>query len=144
MLRLYLQAPFAAFRPFAAGWYRPTAGFLTPSAAYGLLLNVAGIDSRLREEDAAHGGRVPSTLMRRDLPACRIALGLPDDGKPPRVQSLFQQLHNYPVGKDAGLPPEMAKGNKNNIQPVRRELLLDLRAVLAVDDGGESDLERRI
>ena len=32
-------------RTFTAGWYRPTATFLTPSAAYGLLLNLAGIES---------------------------------------------------------------------------------------------------
>ena len=30
MLCLYVQAPFAAFRTFTAGWYRPTAAFLTP------------------------------------------------------------------------------------------------------------------
>ena len=42
MLCLYVQAPFAACRTFTAGWYRPTATFLTPSAAYGLILNVAG------------------------------------------------------------------------------------------------------
>ena len=35
MLALYVEAPFAAFRTFTAGWYRPTAAFLTPSAAYG-------------------------------------------------------------------------------------------------------------
>jgi CRISPR-associated protein Cst2 len=51
-----LDAPFAAFRPYTAGWFRPTAAFLTPSAAYGLLLNVAGIESRLREEDPDHDG----------------------------------------------------------------------------------------
>ncbi len=36
MFILYVQAPFAAFRTFRTGWYRPTATFLTPSAAYGL------------------------------------------------------------------------------------------------------------
>lgn len=144
MLRLYLHAPFAACRTFTAGWYRPTAGFLTHSAAYGLLLNLAGIESRLREDEPGHDGRVPATLTRLDLPACRIALGLPAGVEPPRAQSLFQQLHNYPVGSQAGMPPELAKGNKNNISPVRRELLVDLSAVIALDDAGRGDLEARV
>ena len=32
MITLYVEAPFAACRTFTAGWYRPTATFLTPSA----------------------------------------------------------------------------------------------------------------
>jgi CRISPR-associated protein Cas5t len=144
MLRLYLHAPFAACRTFSAGWYRPTAAFLTPSAAYGLLLNIAGIESRLREGEEGHDGRVPATLTRPDLPRCRIALGLPADAPPPKVQSIYQQLHNYPVGRDAGLPPELAKGNKNNITPVRRELLVDLTVIIAIEQQGEGTLEDRI
>ena len=68
MMSLYVQAPFAACRTFTAGWYRPTATFLTPSAAYGLILNVAGVESRLREEDDRHDGKVPATLTRSGLP----------------------------------------------------------------------------
>lgn len=142
MLRLYLQAPFAACRTFTAGWFRPTAAFLTPSAVYGLLLNVARIESRLTEEDPRHDGRVPTTLTQAGLPGCRIALGVPHGADLPRVQSLFQQLHNYPVGRDAGMPPETAMGNKNNITPVRREVLVGVRAVVAVD--GNEDFEQRI
>src|SRR5437868_14002039 len=96
MLCLYAEAPFAACRTFTAGWYRPTATFLTPSAAYGLLLNVAGIESRLREEEDSHDGREPTSYLR-DLPSCEIALGLPGDCFP-RLQSIYQQLHNYMVG----------------------------------------------
>jgi CRISPR-associated protein Cas5t len=132
------------FRPFVAGWYRPTAGFITPSAAYGLLLNIAGIESRLKEEDAAHPGGVPTTLLRSDLPACRIAIGLPLDVQPPAAQSIFQQLHNYPVGSDAGQPWDVAKGTKNNITPVRRQLLTNLHVLIAVDDEPRSGLESRI
>ena len=72
MLCLYLQAPFAACRTFTAGWYRPTATFLTPSAAYGLLLNIAGIESRLYEHDPSHDGSAPATLTRSGLPAARL------------------------------------------------------------------------
>ena len=78
MLCLYLQAPFAACRTFTAGWYRPTATFLTPSAAYGLLLNIAGIESRLYEHDPNHDGSAPATLTRPGLPAARLALGVPE------------------------------------------------------------------
>lgn len=142
MLCLYLEAPFAVCRTFTAGWYRPTATFLTPSAAYGLLLNIAGIESRVREEHPEHDGKTPASLMRRDLPSVRMALGVPadvDGPQFPKVQTIFQQLHNYPVGKDAGMAPEFAKGNKNNITPVRREFLSDLRAWVCVD--GPADLE---
>jgi CRISPR-associated protein Cas5t len=156
MLYLYLEAPFAAFRTFTAGWYRPTATFLTPSAAYGLLLNVAGIESRLREGEDGHNGRTPTSYGRRGLPACRLALGLPGNCFP-RLQSVYQQLHNYPVGKgnrveDPDRPGETVyqgelaarrtAGNKPNITPVRREFLSDLRAVIALD--GPAGLEEGI
>jgi CRISPR-associated protein Cas5t len=154
MMLLYLEAPFAACRTFTAGWYRPTATFLTPSAAYGILLNVAGIETRLREEDAEHPGRVPASLMRPGLPPARLALGVPafrvSRGKPideaaapfPRVQTIYQQLHNYPVGSDAGVDPALTRGSKNNISPVRREFLSELRALIGLD--GNPELEDRV
>jgi CRISPR-associated protein Cas5t len=139
VLYLYLEAPFAACRTFTAGWYRPTATFLTPSAAYGLLLNIAGIESRLREEEAGHDGRTPASLIRPGLPALRLALATvtadTDVQSFPRVQTIYQQLHNYPVGKDAGIDPALTKGAKNNITPVRREFLSGLRAVICLDGG---------
>jgi CRISPR-associated protein Cas5t len=145
MLCLYLQAPFAACRTFTAGWYRPTASFLTPSAAYGLALNIAGIESRLREEEPAHDGSAPATLTRAGLPPVRLALGVPagSGADPyPTVQTIYQQLHNYPVGSSGQERAESAHGNKYNITPVRREMLVNLRAVVCVD--GSPDLEQRI
>lgn len=145
MLCLYVQAPFAACRTFTAGWYRPTATFLTPSAAYGLLLNIAGIDSRLREEDEHHDGRTPASLMRRALPPVRLALGAPaTEGSAlpyPQVQTVYQQLHNYPVGTSGSERAASAHGNKYNITPVRREFLANLRAIISVD--GNPELEDR-
>jgi CRISPR-associated protein Cas5t len=129
---LRLDAPFAACRPFVAGWYRPTAAFLTHSAVYGLLLNVAGIESRLWEHEAEHPGNAPASLMREGLPTIRLALGKPDGNLSPRVETIFQQLHNYPVGA-SGMPPELTKGTKNNITPVRREMLCDVHAIAAVE-----------
>jgi CRISPR-associated protein Cas5t len=142
-----LDAPFAVCRNFTAGWYRPTATFLTPTAVYGLLLNVAGIECRLREEDQGHHGKVPASLTRTGLPALRLAIGTHAGSGPvedafPRVQTIFQQLHNYPVGKDAGIEARLARGAKNNISPVRREFLSDVRAVVCVD--GDVEFEERI
>src|SRR4051794_40033355 len=136
MLCLYIQAPFAACRTFTAGWYRPTATFLAPSSAYGLVLNVAGVESRLREEDECHDGKVPASYTRPGLPPVRLAVGAPAvDGIDsfPRVQTVFQQLHNYPVGASGQERAESARGNKYNINPVRREFLSGLRAVVALD-----------
>ncbi len=141
MLRLFIQAPFAAFRPFTAGWYRPTAHFLTPSAAYGLALNLAGIETR-RDD-----GVSPMTVTRFDLPPARIALGA-DPGNPrgphPAVHTLYQQLHNYPVGTSGKERQESAKGNKYNITPVRREFLSDLRAFVLFDFSKHPEIEDRI
>src|SRR5262249_31408870 len=145
MLCLYVRASFAACRTFTAGWYRPTATFLTPSAAYGLVLNIAGIESRLREEDEAHDGKTPATLMQPRLPKVRIALGAPTGNSSdpyPILQTVYQQLHNYPVGISGEERAEAAKGNKYNITPVRREFLSGLRALVCLD--GNPELEDRV
>lgn len=142
MLVLELKAPFAACRPMTAGWYRPTAPMLTHSAAYGLLLNVACIETRLREEEPEHAGRVPTSLMRDGLPPIRLAIGRPESVPLPRVQSVYQQLHNYPIGRDAGVPAEWAKGAKNNITPMRREFLAGLHVVLCLE--GNEEVEDRV
>jgi len=126
MMALRLQAKFVAYRQFAAGSFRPTAGFITPSAAYGLLLNLAGIDMR------ADDGKSVATTIRPGLPRLTLALGavsLPERG------SMFQQLHNYPIGKNTA--PEVVQlcwPRKHNVTPVRRELLIGLDAVIAVKD----------
>jgi len=151
MFALYVEAPFAVFRTFTAGWYRPTATFLTPSAAYGLLLNLAGIESRLRENDSSHDGKTPASLTKSGLPVVELAVGVPEFSvqrgrvepcKPenivyPRVQTMFQQLHNYPVGTSGKERADSTKGNKYNITPVRREYLSNLRAVIAVRENDE-------
>ncbi len=142
MLVLELTAPFAACRPMIAGWYRPTSPILTHSAAYGLLLNVACVETRLREEAPGHPGRVPASLTQDNLPRLRLAIGLPAGVPPPRIQSAYQQVHNYPVGKDAGVPAEWARGTKNNITPSRREFLSGLHVMLCVD--GNTELEDRV
>ena len=162
MLWLYIEAPFAVCRTFTAGWYRPTATFLTPSAAYGLILNISGIDSRLREGEEGHDGKTPATLMRPGLPGMKLALGatgvdrfgnsIPFDDAFPRMQSVYQQLHNYSVGKgnkvddpdnpgkkeySGNIAARRSHGTKPNITPVRREFLTDLRAVIGIQGDDE-------
>jgi CRISPR-associated protein Cas5t len=133
MLTVYVQAPFAVFRNFSAGSFRSGADFITPSAALGLLLNLAGIE--MRREDP----RAVMTLIQPDLPRFRLALGALAF---PEQHTLLQQLHNYPVGNARKEHAPLTRGNKYNIVPVRRSLLSHLRAYLCVDQAPE--LEARI
>lgn len=123
MLWLYVQAPFAAFRTFTAGSFRPTAPTMTPSAAYGLLLNLAGVE--MRRDD----GKSPMTSIGKGLPRVEIALGSRAEAG---QHSLFQQLHNYPVGNTGAEHAPACKGNKYNITPVRRAFLSNLRIYIGL------------
>lgn len=153
MLCLYVQAPFAVFRTFSAGSFRPTAPFLTHSAAYGLLLNLAGLD--MREDD----GKSVMTVIRKGLPVAEIALGQPVPQEPRDAStasdehwtarrrtldrhSLYQQLHNYPVGGTGKEHRPFTKGSKYNIVPARREVLSDLRAYIGLR--GNDELENQV
>ena len=112
--------------------------------------------TRLRENEQSHPGNIPATLTRNGLPAMKIALGAPasklrhnklvplDDGEEifPSVQTIYQQLHNYPVGASGGQRAATTFGNKYNITPVRREFLINLRAIIAID--ANADMEQRI
>lgn len=133
MLYLHIKASFAAFRSFTAGSFRPSVPFITPSAAYGLLMNIAGIETR-RDD-----GKSPMTLTREDTPALRVAIGAVSF---PEHQSIFQQLHNYPVGSSNQQREDGCKSNKYNIQPMRREFLSGIDACIAVD--GDEETERLI
>lgn len=135
MIFLYLEAPFGAFRPFTSGTYRPTAGFITPSAAYGLLLNIAGIE--MRNDDGAS----LMTITAGGLPRLTLSLAALDWPGLAR-HSLLQQLHNYPVGASGKEHAPGAMGSKYNIAPVRRELLSDIRAYIGVD--ADPELEKQI
>ena len=133
MLHLRLKAPFGAFRTFTAGSYRPTAPFVTPTAAYGLILNVAGIESRYDDGQAA------MTLMKSGLPRVEIALvavTFPD------TQSVYQQLHNYPVGATGKDRAKETKGAKYNIQPIQREFLSGIDAYVCLR--GNDNLEVQV
>jgi len=122
-LFLRVRAPFAAFRTFQAGVYRATAPIMPHSAAFGLVLNLAGIEMRGALSE-------PTTLIQPDVPRLLIAIG---SLAPPERGSLYQQLHTYPIGADAGkhLKPK-THGAKYWIVPTRRELLVNLDAVVGV------------
>lgn len=135
MLLLRLDAPFGAFRTFTAGSFRPTASFITPSAAYGLLLNVAGIEMRYDD------GKAVTTLIRsKGLPQVELALAA--RGELPKQQSMYQQLHNYPVGASGKEHKEAAKGNKYNITPARRSFLSAIHAYIGLR--GDDSLEEQV
>jgi CRISPR-associated protein Cas5/DevS len=133
MIYLRVKAPFAVFRTFTAGSFRPTVPFITPSAAYGLLMNIAGIETRRDDGTSA------MTLSAEDTPTVEIAIGAITF---PERQSMFQQLHNYPVGSSAKEREEKCWGSKYNIQPIRREFLSDIDACIAVK--ADSNTEQRI
>jgi CRISPR-associated protein Cas5t len=135
MLRLRVQAPFATFRTFTAGSFRPSAPFITYSAAYGLLLNLTG-----REMRAPDNGKSAMTTIATGLPKFELALGV--CGALPAAQSLYQQLHNYPVGNSGKEREASTRGNKYNITPARRVVLHRLDALIALrgDDELETDI----
>jgi CRISPR-associated protein Cas5t len=122
-LWLRIQAPFAAFRVFQAGVYRSTAPIMPPSTAFGLVLNLAGIEMREKTDQ-------PITQIRQDLPCLELAIGSVADSVS-EISTLYQQLHSYPVGSsgEKTLKP-LTKGAKYWITPVRRELLVGLDMVL--------------
>ncbi len=129
-----MQAPFAAFRWMQAGVYRGTSPVIPPSAAWGLVLNIASVETR------AAGAGV-TTLVRPDAPALRLAVGSVN-GPEPEVASLYQQLHGYPVGNASKGFAQGARGAKYHIAPARRELLVGLDAVIGVETTDETLLQR--
>jgi CRISPR-associated protein Cas5t len=123
-LWLRVRAPFAAFRGFQAGVYRATAPVMPPSAAFGLVLNLAGIEMRGNLD-------CQTTLIREDIPCLKLAIGtIPETES--EVCTLYQQLHSYPVGASGKELKERTHGAKFWITPVRREFLVNLDMILGI------------
>jgi CRISPR-associated protein Cas5t len=120
---LHARAPFAAYRAMQAGVYRTTLPVIPHSAALGLVLNLAGIETRDPEPEV-------TTQVRADIPRLRIAIGALAS---PGVSTLYQQLHSYPVGASGKELKERSHGAKYWIAPVRRELLVGLDAIIGVE-----------
>lgn len=124
---LHVQAPFAAFRWLQAGVYRATSPIIPPSAAWGLALNLAGIETR---DD--QGGW--TTLVRIDAPPLRIAIGALGRSE---VATLYQQLHTYPVGNSGKELKARTYGAKYWIAPTRRELLVGFSCLIGIEGADE-------
>jgi CRISPR-associated protein Cas5t len=129
---LRVRAPFAAFRTFQAGVFRTSSPVMPHSAAFGLILNLAGIE--MREVQSLYE---PTTRIRQDVPCLRIAVG---SKKLPEKSSLFQQLHTYPVGNSGEHLEPKTKGAKYWIVTARREILVGLDCVLGVQSSEELGL----
>ncbi len=137
MERFWLRvcAPFAAFRTFQAGVYRATSPVMPPSVAYGLVLNLAGVEMRV------YSPKSTTTLIRPDLPCLRIAVGIV---KTPELCSLYQQLHTYPVGNSGAEFQSRTHGAKYWIAPTRRELLVDYNGIIGIESPRELKLAEQV
>ena len=129
---LRISAPFAAFRGFQAGVYRSTAPVIPPSAAYGLVLNLAGIEMR-------DYSNPKTTEILKDIPNLRLAIGVL---RKPEQSSMYQQLHSYPVGNSGKNLAELTHGAKYWITPVRREMLIDYVGVIGVQTDDKTLAEK--
>ncbi len=131
-LWLRVRAPFAAFRGFQAGVYRATSPVMPPSTAFGLVLNLAGIEMRTLTPGA-------TTMIRDDVPKLRIAIGVVS---PAERGSLYQQLHSYPVGNSGKELAARTHGAKYWILPVRRELLIGLDGIIGIESAEDGLFDR--
>lgn len=129
---LRVRAPFAAYRTFQAGVYRASSPVMPHSAAFGLILNLAGIE--MRDLQSLYE---PTTRIRDDVPRLRLAVG---SVTVPEKSSLFQQLHTYPVGNSGEHLEPMTKGAKYWIVTARREILVGLDCMLGVQSPEEMKL----
>jgi CRISPR-associated protein Cas5t len=131
---LRLDAPVAAWRWLQAGVYRGTFPVIPPSAAWGLVLNLAGIESRGPLSEVV-------TPIRGDAPVLDIAVGVVPGHEGQRSE-LYQQLHSYPVGSSGSEMRARARGNKYWIAPARREIVIGI--VATVGARGPADLIARV
>lgn len=132
---LRVRAPFAAFRGFQAGVYRATSPVMPPSTAYGLILNLAGVEMRGPMNGV-------TTEIRDGLPRLRIAVGAVSS---PEMSTIYQQLHSYPVGASGKELSARTHGAKFWIIPVRREILVGYDGMIGVqaDDGSLLECARK-
>ena len=130
-LFLQLDAPFAAFRWLQAGVYRGTFPVMPPSAAWGLALNLAGIETRGDLNEVV-------TPVRSDAPHLDVAVGVVRTAD---RTTLYQQLHGYPVGSSGKELQAQAHGQKYWIAPAKREVLVGLICVIGIR-GASTIIER--
>ncbi len=133
-LWLHIRAPFASFSSLRTGTYRDTMPVMPPSAAYGLILNLAGIEMRGSLKNSI-------TPIRSDLPTLKLAFGRVADTTS-EVSVLLQNMHNYPVGATGKERKAKAHGSKYWIEPTYREIIVNLDMMLGIQ--ADSELISRI
>lgn len=111
---IHFKAPFGAFRPFKNVELATTAEFITHSAAYGLLLGLAGVDRQRKKE----------------FIGTRIAIGCK---RLPRAGRFFQQLIQ-------GRRVLTGDGGQLNLRPFWREVLFDLEGYIGFDNSPLEEL----
>jgi CRISPR-associated protein Cas5t len=126
VLFLQTEAPFAAFRWMQAGVYRGTFPVMPPSAAWGFVLNLAGIETRGPLDEV-------TTAIRPDAPHLDVAVGVVRSGQ---RSTIYQQLHGYPVGSSGKEFQARSHGAKYWIAPAKREILVGLCCVVGVRGDG--------
>lgn len=128
-LWLNVRAPFASFSSLRSGTYRDTMPIMPPSAAYGLILNLAGIEMR---------GSLKETItpIRSDLPFLKLAFGRVA-GSNSEISVLLQNMHSYPIGKTGAERKAKAQGTKYWIEPTYREIIVNLNMMLGIQADSE-------
>jgi CRISPR-associated protein Cas5t len=138
MLYLYFKAPFGTFRPFQSVEMLATTAFLTHSAAYGLLLGLAGIERKKKEAYIEAQIAIGVKCQTQGVQHLDIN-DTPNKMKPqlPRRGRVFQQLHRIPQGSDKKRKEEKerAKGSKSErIGVYWREVLIGLEGYIGLKD----------
>ena len=133
-LWLHVCAPFACFSTLRTGTYRDTMPIMPPSAAYGLILNLAGIEMR-------GSLRKSITPIKSNLPPIKLAFGRVA-GSNNEISVLLQNMHSYPIGKSGADRKAKAHGSKYWIEPTYREIIVNLDMMLGVQ--ADSELITRI
>ncbi len=123
-LWLHIRAPFASFSTLRTGTYRDTMPIMPPSAAYGLVLNLAGIEMRGSLKKSI-------TPIRSNLPYIKLAFGRVA-GSNSEISVLLQNMHSYPIGQTGKERRAKTHGNKYWIEPTYREVIVNLDMMLGV------------
>ncbi len=123
-LWLHIRAPFASFSTLRTGTYRDTMPIMPPSAAYGLILNLAGIEMRGSLKKSI-------TPIRSNLPYIKLAFGRVA-GCNSEISVLLQNMHSYPIGQTGKERKAKTHGNKYWIEPTYREIIINLEMMLGV------------
>ena len=128
-LWLHIRAPFASFSTLRTGTYRDTMPIMPPSATYGLVLNLAGIEMR-------ESLRKSITPILSDLPHIKLAFGRVAE-RNSEISVLLQNMHSYPIGQTGKKCKARTHGSKYWIDPTYREVIVNLNMMLGVKANSE-------